>query len=213
MSDIQNQNGSQTTNPAKSLEGLLWLILVFLLLILAVTLISQNWQTIFRFLSNSNTNSFSQMVVTNGFHRIQFQNGQYWDLSYEANHERQFAGTVSHFSVISEPNFALLTHDILVTSQDFADLQKVRTSVSNHHFTWYSSSGENPKGTINLLHTVPMNGEIRQQLDEIKKGDQVIITGWDIDRIDGFTPQGNPVGYWQDSGCNTTLVIEVEMIN
>ena len=57
-----------------------------------------------------------------------------------------------------------------------------------------------------------MNEEIEQQLDAIEKGDTVLITGWDIYRITGYDSNGEYIGYWQDSGCNTTLVISVKIL-
>ena len=77
------------------------------------------------------------------------------DLSYEADHERNFGRIVRHTSVINEPAFAILSHDILVTSEEFADPDLVNTSVMDHHFTWSAPTLSNPKGSINLLHTVP----------------------------------------------------------
>lgn len=212
---MQNQEvePDQQTPPVSSqIEGLLWFILFALIISVTGILIDRNWKQIQTAINPPEVENYDAVIVTDGFHRIQLENGQFWQLSYEADHERNFAGVVRHTSMINEPSFAILSHDILVTSQDFADPDLVDTSVSNHHFTWYAENLTEPVGEINLLHTVPMNEDIRQQLNAIQKGDTVIITGWDIYRIDGFDSAGNSVGYWQDSGCNTTLVVNVEII-
>lgn len=213
MDDRQETPDNQTRRTISPLEGFLWLILWILIMVVVGILFQRYWGNTSPSIQRVPVVSFDEMIVSDGFHHIELANGQSWDLSYEANHERNFAGLVRHTSVINEPAFSILSHDILVTSQDFANPDLVDTSVSNHHFTWRSPTLENPQGSINLLHTVPMNEEIRQQLDAIENGDTVIITGWDIYRIDGYDSNGNSVGYWQDSGCNTTLVIAVEILS
>ena len=50
--------------------------------------------------------------------------------------------------------------------------------------------------------------EVAEHL-QIKEGDHVIIIGREILKIDGYARNGNYLGYWQDSGCNTTLITEV----
>jgi hypothetical protein len=45
----------------------------------------------------------------------------------------------------------ILTHDILVTSGDYAEPDVVSTSVFCHLFTWRSSSTVHPSGRINYL--------------------------------------------------------------
>jgi hypothetical protein len=212
MENNQDRTEQQSPPARIQIEGLLWFVLLALLIFVAGILIVRNWNAIKSFINPPEIANYDEVIVSDGFHHIQLENGQSWQLSYEADHERNFAGVVRHTSPINEHAFAILSHDILVTSQDFADPDLVDTSVSNHHFTWRSRNQNEPVGTINLLHTVPMNEEVRLQLDAIQNGDTVIITGWDIYRIDGFDSAGNAVGYWQDSGCNTTLVIKVEVV-
>lgn len=152
---------------------------------------------------------FNQMVVSDGFHSISLPSGQHFDLSYEQNHDRYFDGLVRHTSMNHEKDFPIISFDILVTTGDYADDTKVSTSVSDHHFTWRADSGITPEGTINLLHTVPMNQALEEQLLSIKSGDHVIIKGWEILKIDAYSRTGDYIGYWQDAGCNTTLITEV----
>ncbi|MHC1741207.1 MAG: hypothetical protein AB9897_08875 [Anaerolineaceae bacterium] len=152
---------------------------------------------------------FDQMVVTNGFHQISIPSGARWELSYEQNHDRVFEGVIRHISMDHETYFPIISFDILVTSGDFASPDLVSTDVSNHHFTWRSSSSTPLQGTINLLHTVPMDQATQEMLLALKKGDTVQISGWDILQIKGYDKQGKYIGYWQDSGCNTTLVTDV----
>jgi hypothetical protein len=212
MDQLQEQPPEETQPNRSPIEGLLWMFLCFLILAVAITLTLRNWEKIKTWFNPAEIANYDNMIVSNGFHDIRLKNGQSWQLSYEALHERNFTGLVRHDSRIEEPSFSILTHDILVTSGDYANPEKVDTSVSNHHFTWYAKDPSNLQGAINLLHTVPMNEEIEEQLNAIKNGDQVVITGWDILRINGYDAKGNYVGYWEDSGCNTLLVIGVEII-
>jgi hypothetical protein len=151
---------------------------------------------------------FDQMVVSEGFHRIDLPSGMHFELSYEANHDRKFIGQVRHTSMDHMVQFPILSFDILVTSGDFSDKNLVATSVSDHHFWWQSKNG-NAKGTINLLHTIPMNQDIEEKLMKIKEGDTVIIEGWDVQKINAYRANGSYIGFWEDQGCNTTLVTGV----
>ena len=121
-----------------------------------------------------------------------------------------FSGLVRHASVIREGNFALLTHDILITTGDFANPKIVRTDVYDHHFTWVSSVSDHPQGTINLLHTVPLNDAIYQQLIKVSSGQRVTIRGAEVLRIEAYKPDGTLISYWQDSSCNTLVVTSVD---
>ena len=206
---IENRNSTQ---PNKY-EGLLLIILFALLFAVAALLVQRNWQKITTVLGFDATLNFDQVMNSKGLHDVTLENGRAYDISYETSSKRDFSGLVRHTSAIQERTFAILTFDILVTSGDFANPDLVQTSVSNHHFSWRSSMNSDPSGTINLLHTVPINEEVNQALRSIREGDTVIITGYDIYQIQGYDRDGTYIGFWQDTGCNTTLVTKVEIIN
>jgi hypothetical protein len=190
----------------KTVLSLIWapiLSIIGILIALAVYLTFQN-NVIAAPLQN-----FDKMTVTDGFHKISLDSGQHWELSYEQNHDRIFEGIVRHSSMDHETNFPIISYDILVTSGDFASASLVSTSVENHHFSWVPLQNSTPKGTINLLHTVPKDQAIEERLVRIKNGDHVIVTGWDILRINGYSRKGDYIGYWTDEGCNTLLVTDV----
>ena len=106
----------------------------------------------------------------------------------------------------------ILTHDILVTSGDYADPNIVSTSVFDHHFRWRSSSTAHPSGRTNLLHTVPANEEIYHQLLNIRSWDEVVITGREVLVIRIYDQDDNYLGDWRDTGCNTLLVKSVSIV-
>ena len=207
------QNNDPIKDSEKSLvtrtESILLLVLSFLVVSILITLVYQNETKILHFLFPDRIQDFDKMTVTNGFHNIAIENGRSWVLSYEEDHDTLFSGVVRHTSPIQIGKFAILTRDILVTTGEFSDPDSVSTSVSDHHFTWRSLTSRSPTGTIHLLHTIPINEEINQKLNQIKQGDTVMIKGWEIYQVDGFDPLGNYIGTWEDAGCNTTLVTEV----
>ena len=135
-----------------------------------------------------------------------------WRIAYERRESSQFAGVVRHVYGIRIRQLPILSHDILVTSGEFADPDVVSTSVSSHHFTWRSSSTTDPSGRIKLLHTVPANEEIYQQLLDIRSWDEVVITGREILKIETYDAGGNYVGEWHDTGCNSLLVQSVTIV-
>lgn len=152
---------------------------------------------------------FDTMIVTNGFHSIALPDGSFFSLLYEADHDRVFDGLVRHYNNDHELVFPILASDILVTTGDYSDRRLVSTNVEDHHFYWNSNTENSPSGTINLLHTVPMNQDIQTKLLKIKVGDHVIIKGWEIYELKAYSKDGNYLGMWKDSGCNSMLVTDV----
>lgn len=136
----------------------------------------------------------------------------YWKITYEGLADSEFPGLVRHVSPIRHNSMRILTHDILVTSGEYADPSIVSTRVANHRFRWRSTSAARPEGTINLLHTVPANEEIYHQLLQIQVQDEVIITGREILIIEAYDQAGNYLGEWHDTGCNTLLVNAVTIL-
>lgn len=136
----------------------------------------------------------------------------YWEIVYQYDWLTTFSGQVRHTSVINSIPFPLLSHDILVTSGEFSDAALVTTSVQNHHFRWSTRLKTRPEGTINLLHTVPASEEIEILLNQIHKGDVVIIAGQEISRINKMV-NGQEATFWHDTGCNSILVTSVEIIH
>ncbi len=159
--------------------------------------------------TNNALTDFDSMIVENGFHRISLQDGRSWKLEYEKDPGQSFSGMIRHASPILHGKFAVLSHDLLITRGDFQNPELVSTRVSNHHFSWKSITGSKPRGSINLLHTLPMNQDVFRQLQQLENGDLVTIRGYEIYRIDGWDAANRYIGYWKDSGCNTILVTEV----
>ena len=155
--------------------------------------------------------NFKDYQINENYTRIARKDGAYWTISYEKTNDSVFSGLVRYTTEDHEGNFPFLTHDILVTSGDFANPDVVHTDVYEHHFTWTSPKNDHPQGTINLLHTVPLNEAIYQQLLQVKDGEQVTISGPEIYRIDAYQPDEKWVAWWQDSGCNSMVVTAVQI--
>lgn len=135
-----------------------------------------------------------------------------WDIQFEGIGESKYIGTVRHAAPIRIQEFAILTHDILVTTGDFANPDIVNTNVLDHKFFWKSPGLSSPSGSINLIHAVPANKAIYQQLLEIHKWDTVKITGREIFTIKSYKNDETFLGTWLDTGCNTLLVESVTII-
>ena len=154
---------------------------------------------------------FSSLTIDSYFEQIQSEDGS-WTIQYEFADETTFAGKVRHVSPIRLEMVPFLTHDILVTAGDYANPEKVNTSVVNHHFRWISRINAQPRGTINLLHTVPVDDETYHQLLEIRSDQEVVIRGQEILVIEAFDREGKLRGNWRDTGCNTLLVTSVTIV-
>lgn len=155
--------------------------------------------------------NFASLIITDDYQRITDSQGASWRIVYEGLADTTFEGKVRHVSVNRINKFPFVTHDILITSGDYADPDLVYTNVTNHRFYWQSRSNAYPKGSINLLHVVPENEEVYRQMLKIRNGDTVSISGREILKIDAFTDQGDSLGWWKDDGCNTTLVKDIRM--
>ncbi len=146
---------------------------------------------------------FDEWTISDHNQRIENTRGARWQITYESTKSSTFTGKIRHISVNYEPSFPFLTHDILVTSGDFADPARVDTSVRNHHFYW--GAREKPVGTINLLHVVVLDSTLYDQLMQLHADDQVSIRGREILTIELYK-KDRLTTIWRDSGCNTLLI-------
>ncbi|MGD1991943.1 MAG: hypothetical protein PVI59_02010 [Anaerolineae bacterium] len=153
---------------------------------------------------------FASFTVSDSHDRITAAD-LYWEITFEGETPSQFSGVVRQVVPIRTGRVQILTHDILVASGDFADPDLVRTNVVNHHFTWRATSNTPPEGRINLLHAVPADEAIYDQLLSIRRGDQVVIEGREIVTIRTYDHTGRYLGKWEDAGCNTLLVESVRI--
>jgi hypothetical protein len=154
---------------------------------------------------------FDSLTISNSYQQFQAADVT-WKITYEKPADSQFSGLVRGVYPIREGTFRILTHDILVTSGQYADPAIVSTSVLNHHFSWRSAGIAQPSGTINLLHTVPASQDIYRQLLEIKSDDEVTIGGREILTIQAYGRDGTYRGEWHDTGCNSLLVKSVSIV-
>ncbi len=184
---------------------------IFVIVILLILLLV--FRTEMRGIATNNAlEDFNTMIVSDGFHSISLPDGRHWKISYEETALQVFTGEIRHNSSIYSGEFAILSQDLLITTGDYQDPDLVSVKVSNHHFSWKSRNESYPQGSIHLLHTLPMDQAVFMELRQIEPGQTVSIKGYEIYRIEGWDDADNYIGYWQDSGCNTILVTEVEII-
>ena len=155
---------------------------------------------------------FDSLAISDSYQQFQAADVS-WKVTYEKPVDSQFSGLVRQVLPIREGSFRILTHDILVTSGQYADPAIVSTSVLNHRFTWRSSGTSRPTGTINLLHTVPASQDIYRQLLEIRSDDEVTIGGREILTIQTYGRDGTYLAEWHDTGCNSLLVKSVSVVH
>ncbi len=156
---------------------------------------------------------FNQFHYSGQDHIISADDGRSWLMSFESDSPSIYLGIVRHISPDRETMIPFVTHDILVTSGDYADPDLVTTSVVFHHFFWRANSADYPSGTISLIHAVVLDPNIYATLMQIDKWDTVQITGYEVGRINAFDSDGSSDGFWTDTGCNTLLITEVQIIS
>lgn len=134
-----------------------------------------------------------------------------WKISYESIPFSTFHGVVRHVSDWRDEPIPFATHDILVTTGEFASPSRVPARVYNHAYYYQYDVGPVPQGRINLLHIVPQTEQIYHQLLEVDMWNLVTISGREIYRIDLFDPAGKFISFWKDEGCNSILVTSVKI--
>ena len=154
---------------------------------------------------------FDQLSISNDYTQISMPDGRTWSIAFEKNEDTVFSGIVRHDSRWLNPGMPFMTHDILVTTQDFSSPDIVQTVVIDHHYI-YRSKLQHPQGGIYLLHILPASQEIFDALQKIRKWNEVKITGREIYRINRYDADGNEDGYFMDMGCHTILVTDVEIV-
>ncbi len=154
---------------------------------------------------------FDQLVISNSYELISAED-MYWEVQFEGIGESKYIGTVRHAAPIRINEFRILTHNILVTTADFANPDIVSTSVIDNKFVWKSTKTDSPTGSINLIHAIPSTKAIYQELLKIQPWDIVKITGREIYTVKAFQTDENFLGTWLDTGCNTLLVESVSIL-
>lgn len=155
---------------------------------------------------------FSQLSISPTRETIEARDYQ-WRIKYENKGHSTYTGTVRHVAPIRIDELRILTHDVLVTSGDFANPEQVKTDVINHRFFWRAPYTKNPEGSIHLLHIIPSDPEISEKLYDIRSWQQVEISGWEILDVQAYNRHGEYLMSWKDTGCNTILVDEVRILS
>jgi hypothetical protein len=151
---------------------------------------------------------FEDLTFSSDFSHISTLDGKTWNVAFELPVDSTFTGVARHTSLWYDSSAPFMSHDILVTTGDFASQDFVDVNVVAHKF-FYHWDDARPTGTINLLHIFPATAEIFDQLKEIKKWNNVTISGREILKIDKYDADGTYLGYMTDAGCNTILVTSV----
>jgi hypothetical protein len=151
-------------------------------------------------------------TVENGYRSISAEDGRSWRVIFQWPWDSTFEGSVRHVSLWDDADMPFMSHDILVTSGEYADAERVSTSVRDHHY-FYSYGGRRPKGDISLLHIFPASQEVLEDLMGVALGDEVRIEGREIFLVNVYDAQGNRVAFFTDTGCNTILVTGVEVLS
>jgi len=162
-------------------------------------------------LSQSTFPAFDELIFDDSMTHLAAKDGHKWTIDYEYPDKSTFAGVVRHISHWHNNNVPFMSHDLLITSGDYADPAIVNTWVFDHKYFYHYKKGH-PDGKINLLHIFPASPEVYQQLQQIRKWDNVSISGREILKINLIDENGENAGYFKDKGCNTILVTNVTLL-
>ncbi|MBI9050829.1 MAG: hypothetical protein JEZ00_15520 [Anaerolineaceae bacterium] len=159
----------------------------------------------------TNQPQFEELTYATDFTEISALDGRTWQILYENREPSTYDGIVRHTSGWVDASVPFMSHDILMTTRDYADPEITKTMVFQHKFFYRSDHG-GLSGRINLIHALPASLEIYEQLQQIDKWDHVIINGREILMVKIFDAEGKDKGYFKDMGCNTLLITGVTII-
>jgi hypothetical protein len=151
---------------------------------------------------------FNNLNFSDGYSHISAPDGRTWTVTFEYPLDSTFTGAVRHINHWYDASVPFMSHDILITTGDFASQKLVDVSVFDHKF-FYHYKNQPPNGTINLLHVFPATMDVFEQLQQIKNWNNVSIRGREILKIDLYDADGKSLGFFTDMGCNTILVTSV----
>jgi hypothetical protein len=156
------------------------------------------------------TPPFDDLTFSNGYSDIAAPDGRTWEVTFEFPKDSIFTGVVRHTSRWYDSSVPFMSHDILITTDDYASQDFVDVSVFDHKFFYHYQDASNPpQGSIHLLHIFPASKEVFEQLKQIQDWNNVSIRGREILKIDLFDADGKSKGFFMDMGCNTILVTSV----
>ncbi|MFH1836910.1 MAG: hypothetical protein ABH862_02175 [Candidatus Omnitrophota bacterium] len=91
-----------------------------------------------------------------------------------------------------------ITYDAIVTTGDFSDPSLVRvTPIRNGNMSW--SASKKPDGTLIVLHFIPANKTVNDDLKRLKTGDKVELAGREESDSKITASDGNFVGLGHDN--------------
>jgi len=115
------------------------------------------------------------------FRDMEFSHGDilYHNVTYETEWgpEVSHAGTVHYIHRAFYSAVPPITHHAIVTTGDFNDhsMTTIQNIDRNGNMSWRAA--RNPQGTLIVLHFIPRNKEVLEQLKSLKKGDQAVFVG------------------------------------
>ncbi len=154
----------------------------------------------------------AQMQYSRTLDYIEDTDGTHWRITWERDTKTIFNGVVRQVVPNHNDLMKPLTHDVMIAWGDYADDDIVQASIINHFMIWKATTNQ-LSGEIHLIHAIPANDDIYRLLMKVNSGDEVIITGREVLRLDQYTPEGTRTNNFVDDGCNTMVVTNVEFIH
>lgn len=124
---------------------------------------------------------FQPPSVDSVFSGMQFSHGNivYRNVTYQTEWgpEVQHRGTVHYIHRAFYRAVPLITHHAIVTTGEYNDpaITTIQNIDSSGNMSWRAT--HNPQGSLIVLHFIPQNKEVLEQLKNLKNGDQAIFVG------------------------------------
>jgi hypothetical protein len=109
---IMNFLYSRRSEAKESRKTYLSLIWVPILIIIIAVITGVSIYIYHNEVGSAPLDNFDTMIVKDGFHTIELDNGKFFSISYEQNHDTSFSGTVRHTSMDHERVFPIISFDI-----------------------------------------------------------------------------------------------------
>lgn len=127
--------------------------------------------------------------------------GQTYTGQWEA--ESEFTGQLQQLVVEYLPAAPFVTHHLVLTTGDFSDPSKVTIEPLKQGKTSWRAQ-EQPQGELLVLHLIPAEPSLLQQLSALKAGQTV---SWKGQRLKEGLLQNNQGGYFRVNNSNHILLL------
>jgi len=187
----------------QEVTGLLILLLCFFLIFTRGPKVIEERK--YERLRRMNTTQFSQHFTVLTLNRSE------WNILYEGMMNSYYAGVIRYINKSHITFFPIITHHILIASGDYANESKVKFTFFRHRLL--HKPPKNITGRYNILHIIPLNEKLREEVNSLSPGCEVLLVGKEVGAVFHQLDDGSYKQWRDEPGYNTILLTRMEILS